>query len=149
MDLRIIAEKLGEAGGVIKDRGLLGIVLWGAGLFSLQGFFALFLFPLLVQGALLIGEHGVDLSVGVLLDGAAGAVIGSAVVGGIFSDAVHGDVPVDEDDLELKDLILRELEPFFHCFELTGRAFGSRAFWTGLGQGGILGLGLGFEGCQG
>jgi len=89
----------------------------------------LFLFPLLVEGLLVIGEDSVDLLVGVLLDGATGTIVGTAEVGrapraggrsrsdGLPTrNAVHGDVAIDEDDLELKDLVLIEVEPFFEGF---------------------------------
>lgn len=92
-------------------------------------FFFLFLFPLLVEGLLVIGEDSVDLLVGVLLDGAAGTTVGTMEVGrapraggrgrsdGLPTrNAVHGDVAIDEDDLKLKDLVLIEVEPFFEGF---------------------------------
>ena len=92
-------------------------------------------FELLVEGFLVIGEEGVDLLIRVLLNGAAGL----AVAGWVMLDAVHGDVAVDENDLELKDLILIEVELFFQYFQLVGGAFGSRVF----GPAGFLGGGIG------
>lgn len=77
------------------------------------------------MGFLVIGEEGVDLLVGVLLDGAAGAVVGTAVAGGVILYAVHGHVAVDEDDLKLKDLILVKVEMFFQLPELADGSFGS------------------------
>ena len=72
----------------------------------------LFFFPLLVQRPLVVGEQGIDLPVGLLQDGAAGMVIGAAVAGGIVSEAVHGDIAVDEDHLKLEDLVLGQMELF-------------------------------------
>lgn len=73
---------------------------------------------------MVVGKDGVDLLIRVLLDGAAGTAVGTAVAGWIMREAVHGDVTVDEDDLELKDLILIEVELFFHHPELADGAFG-------------------------
>ena len=100
-------------------------------------------FELLVEGFLVIGEEGVDLLIRVLLNGAAGLAVGVPT-----RDAVHGDVAVDENDLELKDLILIEVELFFQYFQLMGGAFGGRVF----GPAGLLdgGIGVGSLGiCQG
>lgn len=90
---------------------------------------------------MIIGEDSVDLLVGVLLDGTAGTVVGTAEVGcapgaggrgrsdGLPTrNAVHGDVAIDEDDLKLKNLVLIEAEPVFEGFELADGAFGSRVF---------------------
>ena len=122
---------LGQKDECAKDRGLLGIVFVNT---------AAVLFPLCVEGFLVIGEEGVDLLIRVLLNGAAGLAVGVPT-----RDAVHGDVAVDENDLELKDLILIEVELFFQYFQLVGGAFGGRVFRPAgfLGGGiGIGGLGL-------
>ena len=90
---------------------------------------------------MIIGEDSVDLLVGVLLDGATRAIVGTAEVGrapraggrgrsdGLPTrNAVHGDVAIDEDDLKLKDLILIKVKPFFEGFELADGAFGCGVF---------------------
>ena len=123
------------------------VIVNGAGalilLFSGHHFLFLLLFPLLVEGFLAVGEEAVDLLVRVLLDGAAGTSISTAVAGGIMEEAVHDDVAVDEDDLHLKDLIFIELELFFQHFKLADGSFGGRVFWE---AGLLLLLGIGVDG---
>lgn len=81
---------------------------------------------------MIVGEDRVDLLVRILLDGAAGAVVGFAVAGGLVAEAIHGYVAVDQDDLELEDLVLVEVELFFQHFQLMDGPLGSRVF-GGLG----------------
>ena len=99
-------------------------------------------FPLLVKRFLVVGEEGVDLLVRILLDRAAGGVIGPTVAGGVILNAVHGDVAVDKDHLELKDLVFIEVELFFHHPELAHGPFGGGIF-RGFGLlGGSIGVGI-------
>ena len=110
-------------------------------------FLFLLLLPLLVEGFLVIGKEAVNLLVRILLDGAAGAAVGTGVAGGVMKEAVHDDIAVDEDDLHLQDLVLIELELFFQHFQLADGPFGSRVFgdagWLLLLRGiGVDGLGV-------
>ena len=59
-------------------------------------------------------EEGLDLLIRVAVDFAAGAAVGATVpiASGrrvALANAIQGDVPVDEDDLELNDLVVREI----------------------------------------
>lgn len=134
-----------------KDKVLLGIVL-GIGacvlLFPLPGFFPLLLFPLLIESLLIVGEDGVDLLVRILLNGTAGLTVAALVAGGVVEEAVHDDIAVDEDHLELKHLILIEIKRTGQRFELPDGSFGGGVF-GGAGLlmrllGGIRIDGLGF-----
>jgi len=80
----------------------------------------LFLFPLLVQRPLVIGEQGIDLPVGALLDGPAATGFVVAVARRVVAKTIDGDVPVDEDHLQLEDLVLCQMELFFEIFHLAG-----------------------------
>lgn len=64
------------------------------------------LFPLLVQGPLIVGEHGIDLPISVLHDTAACGGLRVAVTGRVVAGTIQSDVAVDEDHLELEYLIL-------------------------------------------
>ena len=136
--------------------GLLGIAIVNGfvSLASLLEPLFLLLFPLLIEGLLVVGEEGVDLLIGVLLDGAAGLAVCAAKVGraprvrgcgrsdGVPTrEAIHGDVAVDKDHLKLKDLILIEVELFFQHFQLSDGAFGSRVFRAAGCLGGGIGIG--------
>ena len=96
----------------------------------------LILFPLLVERFLVVCKQGLDLLVGLLVDGAAVAGVGAVVAGGVFPCAVDGDVAVDEDHLELEDLVLVEVELVFEGFELFCGLLGGRGFGSD-GAGGI------------
>ena len=101
----------------------------------------LLLFPLHVERSLVIGKHGIDLPIGLLLYTPAGVIFGAVVTGGVVSDTIQGDVPVDEDHLELEDLVLCEMQLFFETFELFCGLLGGSGFGF-TGQGGIDGLGM-------
>jgi len=93
--------------------------------------------PLGVERFLLIGEEGVYLLVGVAVDFAFGATVG----GGGIAEAVEGDVAVDEDDLHLGDLVVREIQLLLQHFELMDGLFGGVWFFVP-GVGGVGGLGV-------
>jgi hypothetical protein len=102
-------------------------------LFPLPGFINLLLFPLLIEGLLVVCEDGVDLLVRILLNGAAGLAIAALVAGGVVEEAIHDDIAVDEDHLELKHLILIEVQRTGQRFQLPGGSFGGGVFGgTGL-----------------
>jgi len=71
------------------------------------------LFPLLVEGFLIVRQQAIDLLVGRLHDPPAGAGFTVVVGGGIVPKAIHGDIAVDQDDLELQDLVLRQVQLLF------------------------------------
>ena len=98
-------------------------VVGTVGLASLHHFLFLLSFPLLVELFLLIGEQGHDLVVGILEYGPAGAVVCSLVAGWVIAEAVHGDGLGDKDDLDLKHLILCEVELVFEHPQLAGGSF--------------------------
>lgn len=108
---------------------IIGAVVGVVILASLHHFLSLLCFPLLVERFLLVGEQGCDLAVGILEYSAAGAVVGAGVAGRVIADAVQGDCLGDEDDLDLKDLILCEVKLIFEHPQLpAGSFYGVRFF---------------------
>ena len=105
---------------------------------------SLVLFPLLIQRPLIIGKQGIDLPVSALHDSPADAGFCATVTRGVIPKAIHGDIAVDEDYLELEDLILAQMELFFQVVQLAGGLPGRGGFALfGLWQGGVGGLGMG------
>jgi hypothetical protein len=97
-------------------------------------------FPLLIALFLLIGEQGHDLAVGIPEYSAAGAVVGAGA-GLVISDAIQGDCLGDEDDLDLKHLILCEVELIFQYSQLAGCSFCGIGLFQVWPEGGVRGLG--------
>jgi hypothetical protein len=99
---------------------IIGAVVLVVVLAFLHHFLSLLFLPLLVDRFLLVGEQGHDLAVGILLHSTAGAVVGAGVAGWVVLEAVQGDCLGDEDDLDLKYLILCEVELIFEDPQLPG-----------------------------
>ncbi len=133
-----------------ENRFLLGIVravVCVVVLALLHHFLFLLRFPLLIELFLLVGEQGHDLAVGILQHSAAEAVVGSLVAGWVIAKAVHGDSLGNEDDLNLKHLILCEVELIFeHSQEARGPFRGVGLVCSLLESGvGRLGMDKGME----
>jgi hypothetical protein len=64
----------------------------------------------LVEGFLVRGEDGIYFFVGVLVDRPAGVIVATSVGRGVVLYTIQGDVPLDEDDLELENLVVGEAE---------------------------------------
>ena len=82
------------------------------------------LLPLCISYLLICCQQGIDFAVGVLIDGAAGLVIGLFVRGGVGAEAIQGDVEGKQDHAEFDNLVLVEIELFLHHGELTGGPYG-------------------------
>jgi hypothetical protein len=121
---------------------IIGAVVLVAVLAFLYHFLSLLFLPLLVDRFLLVGEQGHDLAVGILLYSAAGAAVGVGVAGWVVLEAVHGDCLGDEDDLELKYLILCEVELIFEQSQLPGGPFRRVGFFKPGLEGSIRCLGV-------
>jgi hypothetical protein len=128
-----------------ENRFLLGIVravVCVVALAFLHHFLFLLRFPLLVELFLLVSEQGNDLAVGILEYGAAVAVVVSFVAGWVIAEAVHGNGLGNEDDLNLKHLILSEVELIFQHSQEAGCPFcGVGLEWSWL-DGGVGCLGM-------
>jgi hypothetical protein len=121
---------------------IIGAVVLVVVLAFLHHFLSLLFLPLLVDRFLLVGEQGHDLAVGILLYSAAGAAVGARVARWVVLEAVHGDCPGDEDDLELKYLILCEVELIFERSQLPGGSFRRVGFFKPGLDGSIRRLGV-------
>jgi hypothetical protein len=108
--LNVLAREVNNLLGIVGTVAGVGGAVFLA---SLHHFLSLLSFPLLVELFLLVGEQGHDLAVGMLEYGAAGAVVCSLVDGWVIAEAVHGDGLGNKDDLDLKHLILGEVELVF------------------------------------
>jgi hypothetical protein len=121
------------AGDVGSGSGLVLRVLGGAvgcggsvGRTVQLSFQLLLLFPLCVSYLLIGRQHCINLAVGVLVDGAAGLVIGLLVGGGVGAEAVLSYVQAKKDHAELDDLVLVKVELFLEHGELAGSSLGRR-----------------------
>jgi hypothetical protein len=124
-------------------RAIVGVVV----LPSLHHFLFLLCFPLLVELFLLVGEQWHELSVGILEYAAAGAAVGFWVTGGVVAEAVHGYRLGNENDLDLKYLILSEVELIFEHAQEPGGSFCGVGFECSLLEGGVGCLGV-YEGME-
>lgn len=86
----------------------------------------LFLFPLCVSYLLIGCQYRINLAIGVLVDGAAGLVIGFLVGGRVGAEAVQSYVKTKQDRAKLDDLVLVEVELFLEHGQLAGSPLGRR-----------------------
>jgi len=106
-------------GGAVGRGGSVG----GAVQLSFQ---LLLLFPLCVSHLLIGCQYRINPAVGVLVDGAAGLVIGLLIGGGVGAETVQSCVQTKKDHAELDNLVLVKVELFLERGELAGSSLGRR-----------------------
>lgn len=99
--------------------------------FSFLSLLFLLFFQLCILQLLIRIEQGIDLAIGILVDGFAGLPVGFGVTGGIIIDTIEGNDFIQKDHSELYDLSLVKVELIGQNFELLGSSLGGRFLWSG------------------
>jgi hypothetical protein len=99
--------------------------------FSFFSLLFLLYLPLCILQLLVGIEQGINLAIGVLVDGFAGLPVGFGVAGWIIVDTIDGNDFIQEDHAELYDLSLVKVELFRQGIELLGGSLGRRFLWSG------------------
>ena len=99
--------------------------------FSCFSLLFLLFFQLCILQLLVRIEQGIDLAIGILVDGFAGLPVGFGVAGGIIIDTIEGNDLIQEDHSELYDLSLVKVELIGQDFKLLGCSLWGRFLWSG------------------